>query len=741
MRRALAVLLVVALRGPAAACGPDFAALLPFAFAAEGDGRLACGRLGIVLPTFSTAELTLAWSRLAGAGERPAWREAMAAARCADPGGPTAQERWLTVRRRVPELEAPSSVDVWRSMETQVGDAQVYQGWDNCLDDAFRTAAKTLKARARQLGDASAAVRDWALAQDVVFGNCGGGAAVPAPVEPGLPPLLAQDRAYQTAAAHFYAAEWDAADAGFHAVAADAGSPWQGVGRLLVLRTQVRRATLGQPDGGTSVPALREARAAIDAAIAAEPLPNVRRAMRQLRAWVQARVDPPARLAEIATALAQPAPPAQPAALLADASLVLYLNPALTAADVPAPGSRLVAWLDDFRSMRPGDAALAAWRATPDPAWLVAALARTGSADAAAADLLAASDAVTADAAAYPTVTFHAARLELGAGRRDAARVRLAPLLAEATLDPSSTNILRTLRAGAATDLHDFLVWGTARPVFATEVPDGDDADAAAAPDPQREPRFPVEVASALTESTPLAVLAAAADDAVLPAALRRELALVVWTRAALLESPTAHGDALARARTAAPELASYFDAYAKAPDAGARRFAAAWALLHAPGLRPWVTAGILRPDTTSIDSFRDNWWCEPRAPDAEAPMFSDFYVMQRAARGLPDGLPPPALDFAGFLPDDARQAGRDEWARIGALGPGANVLGTWVLAWARAHPGDPRVPEALHLAVRATRYGCTDAGTGAVSKAAFDRLHGRYAKSPFAAQTPYWFQ
>jgi hypothetical protein len=735
MRRALALLLVVALRGSAAACGPDFADMLPFAFAAEGDGRLACGRLGIVLPSFSNAELTLAWSRLAGAGERPEWRDAMAAARCTERNGPTAQERWLVVRRRVPHLESPYPIDVWRSMEVQDGDARIYQAWDNCLDDAFRTAAKTLKARARQLGDDSAAVRDWARAQDVVFGNCSSGGSVPEPVEPGLPALLAQDRAYQTAAAHFYATRWDAAEAGFRAVAADAASPWQGVARLLVLRTQVRRATLGQPDGGTSIPALREARAAIDAAIATEPLPHVRRAMRQLRAWVQARVDPAARLAEIATALLQPTPPAQPAALLTDAALVLYQNPALTPAEVAAPGDRLVAWLDVFGGMPRADAAVAAWRADPDPAWLVAALADTGSADSAAAEVLAASDRIAPDAAAYPTVAFHAARLELGAGRRDAARARLAPLLAGAGLDPSSTNLLRTLRAAAATDLHDFLVWGTAEPVLTMpeEYPD--------APPPQREPRFPMEVASALTESTPLAMLAAAADDDVLPASLRGELALVVWTRAALLEAPAAHGDALARARAAAPELAAYFDAYAKAPDAPARRFAAAWLLLHAPGLRPWVTAGFLRPDRTSIDEFRDNWWCAPRPPDAEPSPVNDFYVIQRAARGMPDTLPPPALDFAAFLPDDARQAGRDEWTRIGALGPGPNVLGTWVLEWARSHPDDPRVPEALHLAVRATRYGCTDAGTGAVSKAAFQRLHGRYAKSPFAAQTPYWFQ
>jgi hypothetical protein len=30
-------------------------------------------------------------------------------------------------------------------------------------------------------------------------------------------------------------------------------------------------------------------------------------------------------------------------------------------------------------------------------------------------------------------------------------------------------------------------------------------------------------------------------------------------------------------------------------------------------------------------------------------------------------------------------------------------------MLWDWERPNDPRVPEALHLAVRATRYGCTD--------------------------------
>jgi hypothetical protein len=58
---------------------------------------------------------------------------------------------------------------------------------------------------------------------------------------------------------------------------------------------------------------------------------------------------------------------------------------------------------------------------------------------------------------------------------------------------------------------------------------------------------------------------------------------------------------------------------------------------------------------------------------------------------------------------------------------------------WAKAHPDDSRVPEALHLAVRTTRY-TNGAHTTTFPKQAFVLLHTRYPKSPWTAATPYWY-
>ena len=67
----------------------------------------------------------------------------------------------------------------------------------------------------------------------------------------------------------------------------------------------------------------------------------------------------------------------------------------------------------------------------------------------------------------------------------------------------------------------------------------------------------------------------------------------------------------------------------------------------------------------------------------------------------------------------------------------GVNSLAGVAIEYGRAHP---RVPEALHLAVRATRYGPTDDASHALSKQAFELLHRRYPNSEWAKNTKYYY-
>src|SRR5262249_45573299 len=164
----------------------------------------------------------------------------------------------------------------------------------------------------------------------------------------------------------------------------------------------------------------------------------------------------------------------------------------------------------------------------------------------------------------------------------------------------------------------------------------------------------------------------------------------------------------------------------------------------------PFVTAGYPRgnlytigePRFDRIDNLRDNWWCSA-APGTNENTFigEDYYRMfVRPSVALfaiyPDGISNPA-----FLSIEQRAAADQQHSELAAQPAAPNWLGKRALDWANAHPDDPRVPEALHLVVRARRYGCADATSDNYSKAAFALLHKRYPQSEWARKTPYWFE
>jgi len=93
------------------------------------------------------------------------------------------------------------------------------------------------------------------------------------------------------------------------------------------------------------------------------------------------------------------------------------------------------------------------------------------------------------------------------------------------------------------------------------------------------------------------------------------------------------------------------------------------------------------------------------------------------------------------FLTAEEKAAAERERKSLDALGAAPNYIAQQVIQWANRTPADPRVPEALHLAVKTTRYGCTDKDSGRWSKAAFDLLHRKYPNTTWAKKTPHWFK
>jgi len=683
------------------------------------------GELGILKPQYYRRNLVVAYRYLSGAPLTAAEIRALTPAPpqtapntsmpALQPMGPDAARRWLEARNSVPGVNPVKSIEVYRNYT----DKGLYFTYQNCLDEAFDAAAATLSARIRQWGATSPSTLDWLNAQDQVFANCSGpppawmrsqGSApvdqphVPAAAPAGADALLAADRQYQTAAALFYATKYDQAAQAFGAVAANSASPWSAGGRYLAARALIRKGTVDNDNT-----ALAAAETALQAILADPAQARWHKSAQGLLDLVRGRLHPEERMTELGAALSKPVPGAGIAQAMTDYTMLWDRNQ-----HGPAQQSDLADWITAFQQ-RNGQHALERWRASAGTVWLAAAVSGANPNDTAAGELIAAARRIPAPDPAYATLAWNGIRLEMGAHRDDDARAWAGEALA-ANLPTAAQNALHAERLRLARDWSDFLR-------DAPRVPVANTIDLVDEPiDPQTAAANPVPIfdedsADAFNFQLPLKLWIDAASNPLLPAHLQAEIAQAAWMRAVLLNRTAEAGELARRTAQLHPELAAGMRDYASEKTGDTARFAAVFLMLHTPGLTPWLRAGFARTSKVAdLDEFRDNWWQLGTAKNSNP-------------------LP------AAFLDAARRAEGSQEWNDLlASAGTGPNYLCAQTLAWVQTHPQDPRVPEALHLAVRTTRYGQTDKQTSDYSRKCFQLLHARYGNTKWAQMTKYWY-
>jgi len=142
------------------------------------------------------------------------------------------------------------------------------------------------------------------------------------------------------------------------------------------------------------------------------------------------------------------------------------------------------------------------------------------------------------------------------------------------------------------------------------------------------------------------------------------------------------------------------------------------------------------------MDNLRDNWWCSlaPHSKEQIVQGSYSYYPWRPVSSALSQMYSGGKIPDPRFLTNEDLTVAAKEFESLSKLPPAPEWLGEETIIFARTHADDPRVPEALHLVVRATRLGCTSENTGKTSKAAFDLLHTKYPDSAWTKQTPYWF-
>ena len=739
--------------GQVEACGPFFYDEV-FVRPHQPDdlAAFAKGKLGIIQPGFDSNEYAVGFRYLNGgslnAAEQKAvephepdfdrmtpeqWKAYEAAQKAAEESTPP--KLWQKARAQyLPSIPAP---DQNIAVDISSGNFHYQSNFLNCSDHAFQTATLTIRKRAATWGKSSPTFRDWIHAQDAVFSNCNGkDASMPVPAPANAPTLLHADRAYQIAAANFYAQKFEEAAQQFTAIAADKDSPWQEWGNYLAARATVRKAfaedkganAFSEDRAGFNTATMQQAQQILERELAS---PNPQPSRFDLEAelnFIRIRTEPEKRTTEICAALTGPTPDPHFKQNLEDLSWILSNNVSSSFKTQPP----LLTWIAAWRGTAKPQDVYALWQHSHALPWLVVSIAKANvkSDSTAIPELLTAAAAVPTTSPAYQTVFYHRVRLLLELNHLDEARALLDPAIAatKSSKPNSWRNALLAERLSAARDFNEFLTYA---PRTALETGSQAAVDLRAgcqnragialyaettAPCPELDHplTFDDDVATILNEKTPLSRLIEAAKSPVLPANLRQNITIIAWTRAVILDDPKS-------AAALVPFLPKALSVTAQTTSG----FPAIVAILRNDGIQPILDPGIARVASyNQFDQYRYNWWCQIGAPQ----------------QSYGESHPKPVLPAptALFTASEQQQAA-DEYARLKSLPDAPELLGRQVLAYAKSHPSDPLVPEALHFTVRATRYGCpTDERP--LSKAAFQLLHKNFPDSPWTAKTPYYF-
>jgi hypothetical protein len=556
---------------------------------------------------------------------------------------------------------------------------------------------------------------------------------------------LKADRAYQIAAAHFYAKMYDTANKEFIAIAQDPNSPWQHWGLLMAARCLIRKATLPEKLDKES---LSQAAELLNQILKDPKLSSIHSIARGLLSFIDCQGSPDTQVTELAKAVLDPAKADALRQNIYDYTFLLdkYIpdatpddDPKAKKKSTPIPEvlkkDDLSEWLFTFQdqSAESKARAMQRWQETHSLPWLIAVLHKATPGDNGKEEVLSAARAIPPSSPGYLSVSYYLIDLLMKGNKKDEAAKELAKVL-QTKMPPSAQNDFVDFQMQLSPTVAEFIKLSVRRPAglfsdfTGAELPDDGEKLLNAKSYPViTQVCYVPEAADILNYGMPLRLLKEAVLKSAAPASQKFDLAQAVWIRAALLKQDAIALSLIPVLKSLKPQSAALFDAYANAKTPADRQFAATVFILTNPGARPYVTPGAPREvDYSKIENYGDNWW-------GEKGLLGDYRPDRTDA-------PPSLKSYPRFLTAADIAAAKEEVKTLRALGDAPNILSANVLAYTASHPSDPRVPEGLSRCVKATKFGKTNAKTGAYSRQVFHLLHQRYGSSTWTAKTPYYY-
>jgi hypothetical protein len=392
--------------------------------------------------------------------------------------------------------------------------------------------------------------------------------------------------------------------------------------------------------------------------------------------------------------------------------LTLSLLPAFLRAD------ELTDWLFTFQIQNENSYlhALEKWRQTKSDLWLTSALVKANKNSKEINEMLESAGKIKRTAPAFPTVAYHTARIFIEQNKQAEARKLLDDVLnSSLDLPISSRNEFAEMRMKIAETLTTFLKNSTRKPFTFADYGRSITIDEEIARQKEwwstdySQPKFEWDknieeslaeykiwehrlmfdekTVAIMNEHFSLQVLLEAQRSPELPEYLRERLAIVIWTRAALLENDSVLQRIAPELVKTAPEVEEYL----KASTPQSRRFAALFVIYRHENFAPFIRSGFDRGYTI----FSIGWWCALSNVDYDE-KGNEFGRM----------IPPKP----SFLTKEQSGAAQSDLKRLSVIGSAPGFLAEKAIEWLKLAPKDKRLPEVLYRAHEANesyQYGC----------------------------------
>ncbi|MBY0549596.1 MAG: hypothetical protein K2W95_20125 [Candidatus Obscuribacterales bacterium] len=753
--RAAVLSLLILLGAPAlkvAACGPSYP-VLTFSYGVHPDlplSKFAAGDLGIIDHGMARSYYVVAYRYLTGKPLSQVEQKAVVALwhlRLGedDPELIGALKSWIEEQKRVLGLDAQKTLPY-----SDYALNSHYLNYQNCSADSFKFAVKNLHDIGKKFGDQSRELKEWTRAQNEVFCNCPFSydkkAIIPNALPVSSPALLRAYRNYQIASANFYGDRFDKAIEQFNAIASDTRSPFKDLAPYLSVRTMIRKATLSDE---INKDLLKEASSKLSQLVGTTQSTVVKSAAPLTNNYLKLQLNPVSWLPELGKTLSSTTLGGTFGNTLyyytsafdtvagdndCDYSDKNVLQKQFDKLPLSIRSDDMTNWIAVMR----GEGANAVnesfnkWNSSKQPQWLIAALIKADAKSPQAQTLVSAASKIAKSSPAYLSVNRQVARILIETGKKTAARAKLDKLLRTPNLPPSSFNDLTNLRLRVCSNFAEFAKVALLAPAGVVDSMSGE-----LPPEDffkfEKLSKYPAlrlayepDALYLFNYGTAIAQLQELLKDPRLPPALRIELLRSVWVRAILLNnSAVALSTAPALAK-ATPSMSATVNSWLSAKTPAERKLAMAYLMLRNPGMSPYIYPDYGRnTPVDKIDDYQNNWWPQKDEYGAE----KENAPLKALLSSLEDCLTPVQ-----------RQAAAKENKALTAVGPAPDYLCSLALAAARDLPGDSRIPELLHLAVKSTRYGTTTGQTSELSKRCYQLLHRKYPSSSWAKKTKFWY-